>query len=73
LLEAAMKLATRLADGPTQSLGLIRRMYWESPHNSYEAQIDLERRSQQVAGKTEDFVEGVTAFLQKRPAQFKGK
>jgi 2-(1,2-epoxy-1,2-dihydrophenyl)acetyl-CoA isomerase len=73
LMESAMKLAGRLADGPTQSLGLIRRMYWESPHNSYEAQIDLERRSQQTAGKTEDFVEGVTAFLQKRPAKFKGK
>lgn len=73
LLESALKLAGRLADGPTQSLGLIRRMYWESPHNSYEAQIDLERRSQQIAGKTEDFAEGIAAFLQKRPAMFKGK
>jgi 2-(1,2-epoxy-1,2-dihydrophenyl)acetyl-CoA isomerase len=73
LMDSALKLASRLADGPTQSLGLIRRMYWESPHNSYEAQIDLERRSQQTAGKTEDFAEGVTAFLQKRPAKFKGK
>ena len=61
------------AEGPTQSLGMIRRLYWESPHNSYEVQIDLERQSQQKAGKTEDFVEGVTAFLQKRPAKFKGK
>jgi 2-(1,2-epoxy-1,2-dihydrophenyl)acetyl-CoA isomerase len=72
LMDAALKLAERLANGPTQSLALIRRMYWESPHNSYEAQIDLERRSQAVAGKTKDFAEGVGAFLQKRPAKFQG-
>jgi 2-(1,2-epoxy-1,2-dihydrophenyl)acetyl-CoA isomerase len=73
LLEEAMTLAHRLAHGPTQSLAAIRRLYWESPHNSYEVQLDLERQTQQRAGKTEDFVEGVTAFLQKRPAKFKGK
>jgi len=69
----ALKLAERLANGPTNSLALIRRLYWESPHNSYEVQIDLERKSQAQAGKTEDFIEGVTAFLKKRPAEFKGK
>jgi 2-(1,2-epoxy-1,2-dihydrophenyl)acetyl-CoA isomerase len=72
LLDAALKLGQRLADGPTQSLGLIRRLYWDSPHNSYEVQIDRERESQQKAGKTQDFIEGVTAFAQKRPARFKG-
>ncbi|MGD0144967.1 MAG: enoyl-CoA hydratase/isomerase [Rhizomicrobium sp.] len=73
LMDEALKLANRLAEGPTQSLAAVRRLYWESPHNSYEVQLDLERQSQQRAGKTEDFVEGVTAFLQKRPAKFKGK
>jgi 2-(1,2-epoxy-1,2-dihydrophenyl)acetyl-CoA isomerase len=72
LVDAALKLAQRLADGPTQSLALIRRLYWESPHNSYEVQIDRERESQMKAGKTQDFIEGVTAFAQKRPAKFKG-
>src|SRR5580698_2870524 len=72
LLEAALKLGHRLAEGPTQSLGLIRKLYWESPHNSYEVQIDRERESQQKAGKTKDFIEGVTAFAQKRPAKFTG-
>lgn len=73
LLDDAMAIAKRLADGPTTSLAMIRRLYWESPHNSYEVQIDQERQSQQRAGRTEDFREGVMAFLQKRPAQFKGK
>jgi 2-(1,2-epoxy-1,2-dihydrophenyl)acetyl-CoA isomerase len=72
LLDAALKLGQRLADGPTQSLALIRRLYWDSPHNSYEVQIDRERESQMKAGKTQDFIEGVTAFAQKRPAKFKG-
>jgi 2-(1,2-epoxy-1,2-dihydrophenyl)acetyl-CoA isomerase len=72
LLDAALKLAQRLADGPTQTLALIRRLYWESPHNAFEVQIDRERESQQKAGKTQDFIEGVTAFAQKRPAKFKG-
>jgi 2-(1,2-epoxy-1,2-dihydrophenyl)acetyl-CoA isomerase len=73
LMDKALALATRLADGPTQSLGMIRRLYWESPHNSYEVQIDAERQAQARAGRTSDFIEGVTAFGQKRPAKFTGK
>ena len=72
LMEEALKLAARLAEGP-HSLALVRRLYWESPHNTFEQQIDMERQSQQRAGRTKDFVEGVTAFLQKRPAKFKGE
>ncbi len=71
LMEEAMKLAVRLAEGPA-SLALVRRLYWDSPHNTFEQQIDLERQSQQRAGRTKDFVEGVSAFLQKRPAKFGG-
>ena len=72
LMGEAHALATRLADGPS-ALALTRRLYWESPLNTYEEQLDLERRSQEAAQKTQDFVEGVTAFLQKRPAKFHGK
>jgi 2-(1,2-epoxy-1,2-dihydrophenyl)acetyl-CoA isomerase len=72
LMAEAMKLAQRLADGPV-SLAATRRLYWESPQNTYEQQLDLERQLQQKAGKTEDFIEGISAFLQKRPAKFKGK
>jgi 2-(1,2-epoxy-1,2-dihydrophenyl)acetyl-CoA isomerase len=73
LIEEAKKLAKDLASGPTVALSLIRRMYWESPANTYEEQLDLERWSQREAGRTQDFAEGVSAFLQKRPAQFKGQ
>ncbi|HSZ74254.1 MAG TPA: enoyl-CoA hydratase/isomerase [Rhizomicrobium sp.] len=73
LLEEALKLATKLAEGPTQALAMTRLLYGASPTNSFEAQIDLERAMQSAAGRTEDFVEGVMAFLQKRQATFKGK
>ncbi|VIO72225.1 1,2-epoxyphenylacetyl-CoA isomerase [Bradyrhizobium ivorense] len=73
LMEEAMKLAHDLANGPTVALSLIRKMYWDSPENSFEEQLNLEFESQRIAGSTEDFKEGVGAFLEKRPAKFRGK
>ena len=73
LLDQAMTLAHELAHGPTVALGLIRGLYWDSPMNSYEEQLDAERRAQKEAGRAEDFGEGITAFLQKRKAEFKGR
>jgi len=73
LMDETMKLAHELADGPTIALSLIRTLYWESPDNSFEDQLDLEQQMQRRAGAAEDFKEGVTAFLEKRPAKFKGK
>src|SRR6266404_8349027 len=73
LTEETMKLAHELANGPTAALSLMRRLYWESPENSYEDQLNLEFESQRAAGATEDFKEGVSAFLEKRPAKFSGK
>ena len=73
LMGEAMKLAHELANGPTVALSLIRRLYWESENNSFEEQLDLEQQFQRVAGRSEDFKEGVGAFLEKRPAKFKGR
>jgi 2-(1,2-epoxy-1,2-dihydrophenyl)acetyl-CoA isomerase len=73
LAEETKKLAHDLANGPTVALSLIRRLYWESENNSFEEQLDLEQQFQRVAGRSEDFKEGVGAFLEKRPAKFKGR
>ncbi|CCD91984.1 putative enoyl-CoA hydratase [Bradyrhizobium sp. ORS 375] len=73
LKEETMKLAHELANGPTVALAQIRRLYWDSPENSFEEQLNEEFQSQRIAGSTADFKEGVTAFLEKRPAKFKGQ
>ncbi len=72
-LDAAKTLAAELAEGPTTTLAMIRELYWQSFENSYEEQIHEERKAQRIAGRTADFIEGVTAFLQKRKANFTGK
>ena len=72
LMTEAMAIAIRLANGP-KSLGLMRQAYWESLNNSYTDQLQLEADLQGVAGRTSDNIEGITAFLEKRPAKFTGK
>ena len=66
-------LASELAAGPTKTYGLIRKLYWASASNNYEAQLDMERRSQAIAGRSKDSREGISAFLEKRPANFTGE
>jgi 2-(1,2-epoxy-1,2-dihydrophenyl)acetyl-CoA isomerase len=73
LLPEALRLAHDLAAGPTVALSLIRRLYWASPENSFEEQLNREFESQRTAGSSEDFREGLAAFLEKRPAKFRGK
>ena len=64
--------AGALASGPTVAYRLVKEALRASPANGLEAQLALEARLQSEAGATADFREGVTAFLEKRPARFRG-
>jgi 2-(1,2-epoxy-1,2-dihydrophenyl)acetyl-CoA isomerase len=72
LMATAMTIAKELANGP-MALGMIRQLIWTSMDQSWLEQLNAERVQQRRAGKSDDFREGVTAFLQKRPAAFSGK
>ena len=72
LMSAAHEIAQALATGP-KALGAIRKLIWESLDAEWSEQLHAERVAQKSAGRTEDSREGVLAFLQKRPAQFKGR
>ena len=72
LMNKAMAMAEKLAQAPTAAIGQIKRLLDASAANDFESQLDLERKTQIESGRTKDFVEGVTAFLEKRPPRFVG-
>ena len=72
-LAAAMALAGRLAAMPTRALVATRHLLRGAHTHSLDEQLDLERDVQSRLGFTHDYIEGVMAFLQKRPAQFRGE
>lgn len=73
LMDETMKLARHLATQPTKGLALIKRALHASASNSFDEQLDLERDLQRLAGRTEDYREGVAAFMEKRQPNFKGQ
>ena len=58
---------------PTRGLALSKRLFDNAPTATLEEQLELEAQLQATAARTEDFREGVDAFLQKREPQFKGR
>ncbi|MDX2210416.1 MAG: enoyl-CoA hydratase-related protein [Sphingopyxis sp.] len=73
LLDEARALAARLAKGPTVALGTMRRVIRQGLSQDFATTLDAEAMGQFAAAGTADSVEGVMAFLQKRPANFSGK
>jgi 2-(1,2-epoxy-1,2-dihydrophenyl)acetyl-CoA isomerase len=73
LMKEASSIAKILSEGPTKAYGLIKKAMHASGGNSLDAQLDLERDLQREAGFSDDYREGVAAFLGKRKPVFKGK
>ena len=73
LMLAATTTAKHLATQPTRALGLIKRGFNRSLGVDLAAQLDYEEELQREAGKTADYAEGVTAFLEKRKPNFTGR
>ncbi len=71
--ERSWELARRLSLMPTKGLGYTKRALNRSFSNELERQLAVEDELQSAAGRTEDYREGVNAFLEKRKAVFKGK
>jgi len=73
LLETATGTARHLATQPTRGLGLTKRGFNESLGVDLKRQLDIEEELQREAGRTDDYAEGVRAFLEKRKPTFKGR
>jgi 2-(1,2-epoxy-1,2-dihydrophenyl)acetyl-CoA isomerase len=71
--DAALTVAKTLAALPTKAIWLTKQGLNASLGRDLEAQLSLEEELQRIAGKTKDFGEGVTAFLEKRKPVFTGK
>ena len=71
--EEAFKIAHKLSTMPTKGLGFTKQALNQSLSNNLNQQLDLETQLQVQAGATEDYEEGVQAFLQKRKPNFQGK
>ncbi len=73
LMNEAHAICARFGEAPTRSLAMIKRALDASAKNTLDAQLDLERDLQREIGRGSDYVEGITAFLEKRKPAYKGR
>jgi 2-(1,2-epoxy-1,2-dihydrophenyl)acetyl-CoA isomerase len=66
-------IAETLAQMPTKALGMTKRLLNQSMSNSLQSQLGIESKLQIEAAQSEDYAEGVAAFVEKRRPDFKGK
>ena len=71
--ETIQKLAIKMAQMPTKALGLIKKSFNQSLVNNLEQQLSVEAKYQIESAETEDFNEGISAFIEKRKPNFKGR
>jgi len=69
----AAELAARYAAQPTRAIGMTKRLFDHADTATLEEQLELEAQLQAAATQSDDFREGVAAFLEKRPPSFSGR
>ena len=73
LMKEAVALAEKLAAGPTKAFGLTKRAVNRAVFDDLEELLEYEASLQEIAGRSDDFAEGVKAFVEKRTPQYTGK
>lgn len=71
--DAVNQLANHYANAPTFAIGLMKKVLNASQHSTLDQMLEMEAANQDIAGKSADFIEGVSSFLQKRKPDFSGK